>query len=60
MRARGLEDRKPDAGREMQQEWQARVREKGRGEPAGNEERSSMIGGIGTEYRFWMGNKELG
>lgn len=55
MRARGLEDRKPDARREMQQEWQARVREEGRGEPAGNEERSSMIGGIGTEDRFWIG-----
>lgn len=57
MRARGLVDRKPDAGREMQQEWQAQVREEGRGEQAGNEERSSMIGGIGTGRQVldWIG-----
>ena len=39
MRARESEDRKQEAGRGMQGEWQVRVREEGRGEQAGSEER---------------------
>ena len=38
MKARGLEDRRQEAGKGMQGEWQVRVREEERGERAGNEE----------------------
>lgn len=55
MKARGLEGRKQKAGRGMQGKWQELVREEGRGEQAGSEERKRSMQGIamGRQILVW-------